>query len=1005
MTAATAVDPSGVEYYFECVSGPGSDSGWQTGAVYVDTNLAENESYTYRVKARDLSDAHNETDFSAEATVASNPDLNPNNWIAVYHPSYQWDHISEIPWDNITHLILGYLWPSSSNTGNGFTLAMPSSVSWSLSEWISRAKPYVDEGHQQGKKITCMLGGAGSNPGSRWNLATASNEITAFANNIKSILKDQAGFDGVDLDWEDGVDYPLLVNLAAKLREVWPDAIITIPTGMTGSDASQLAPAKDYVDAFMPMSYISIPQWGGWIIPIPLTPIYSFSTNPYSFDSIFQKWIAAGVPASQIVMGVGGSGAVWGDSNADGIGPNSPYCSTTSGYAEGERSSMASDNVVTQKWLDDLLTDNPGVLTEGWDDVGKCSYWYSASTNTADMAIGNYWNENHYISLVFYETPRSISEKSNYIKSNNMKGMMFWTLSQMVAENGSYPILEAIDITTTPTIDDLPPAPNPMTWQIAPYVTDTNSISMTATTATDPSGVEYYFECVNGPGNDSGWQSGSVYVDANLPGNESFTYRVKARDLSDANNETDFSAEVTVSTDPEIPATDDTPPAPNPMTWLIAPHLTGTNSISMTAATATDPSGVEYYFECVSGPGSDSGWQSGSVYVDTNLPENESFTYRVKARDLSDANNETDFSAEVTVTTNNPANEARTLIISPETMGKTTENINGPSLIRIPDWIPTEQRADPEANYYLYFANHGGSYIRMAWAKNVLGPYTIYNRGTQDNKSGVLDYHEINNQTQHMKIGYHIASPDVHVDAENHRIIMYYHSDMKWNNAGVKGSQGQFTGVAVSDDGLDFSNGVVDMIICSFYARVFSHGGELYAFTRFGDLWKARDPNNPWENQTNVDIINNGGVWELISTKSNRWDDVYNPFEAQDMFETGSGIRHLAVGVRGDNIDVFYSLTSTAPEHIAYSKVDFSSSDIYHLDRATGPISVIKPVYDWEGADLPINTSTSGGAMEVHQLRDPYLFTDIDGKDYLLYSTRGECGIGIVLLSDVFELE
>jgi hypothetical protein len=109
--------------------------------------------------------------------------------------------------------------------------------------------------------------------------------------------------------------------------------------------------------------------------------------------------------------------------------------------------------------------------------------------------------------------------------------------------------------------------------------------------------------------------------------------------------------------------------------------------------------------------------------------------------------------------------------------------------------------------------------------------------------------------------------------------------------------------------------------------------------------------------------------------------------------------------VRGDNIDVFYSLTSTAPEHIAYSKVDFSSSDIYHLDRATGPISVIKPVYDWEGADLPINTSTSGGAMEVHQLRDPYLFTDIDGKDYLLYSTRGECGIGIVLLSDVFELE
>jgi hypothetical protein len=89
------------------------------------------------------------------------------------------------------------------------------------------------------------------------------------------------------------------------------------------------------------------------------------------------------------------------------------------------------------------------------------------------------------------------------------------------------------------------------------------------------------------------------------------------------------------------------------MTWAVPPYRSSATSISMTAATATDPSGVEYYFECVGGPGNDSGWQTGSVYVDTNLSENESYTYKVKARDLSDAHNETSFSEEVTVGDNN----------------------------------------------------------------------------------------------------------------------------------------------------------------------------------------------------------------------------------------------------------------------------------------------------------------------------------------------------------------
>jgi len=40
-------------------------------------------------------------------------------------------------------------------------------------------------------------------------------------------------------------------------------------------------------------------------------------------------------------------------------------------------------------------------------------------------------------------------------------------------------------------------------------------------------------------------------------------------------------------------------------------------------------------------------------------------------------------------------------------------NINGPSLIRIPDWILPSERADPSAVYYLYFAHHAGATVAL----------------------------------------------------------------------------------------------------------------------------------------------------------------------------------------------------------------------------------------------------------------------------------------------------
>ena len=178
--------------------------------------------------------------------------------------------------------------------------------------------------------------------------------------------------------------------------------------------------------------------------------------------------------------------------------------------------------------------------------------------------------------------------------------------------------------------DTTPPTPNPSTWTTLPYKASSTSISMTATTATDPSGgIQYYFDETSGNsgGTDSGWQSSSTYTDIGLTTGSTYTYRLQTRDALQNTGSWSTSQSVTLTT------TDTTPPTPNPSTWATVPYKASSTSISMTATTATDPSGgIQYYFDETSGNagGTDSGWQSSSTYTDTGLTTGSTYTYRLQ---------------------------------------------------------------------------------------------------------------------------------------------------------------------------------------------------------------------------------------------------------------------------------------------------------------------------------------------------------------------------------------
>ena len=88
-----------------------------------------------------------------------------------------------------------------------------------------------------------------------------------------------------------------------------------------------------------------------------------------------------------------------------------------------------------------------------------------------------------------------------------------------------------------------------MSFASDPAASSYTSIVMTATTASDASGVEYYFACTTDSTHDSDWQDSATYEAVCLDPNSSYTFKVKASDKSGNHNENSYSTTKSATTD------------------------------------------------------------------------------------------------------------------------------------------------------------------------------------------------------------------------------------------------------------------------------------------------------------------------------------------------------------------------------------------------------------------------------------------------------------------------
>ncbi|KAJ4343836.1 Chitinase 4 [Didymella glomerata] len=232
-----------------------------------------------------------------------------------------------------------------------------------------------------------------------------------FANSAVDLMMN-LGFDGLDVDWE----YPQndtqandLVLLLAETRkaldayacEHTPGAhyLLTVasPAGPTNYNKMRLAEMDKHLDFWNLMAYDYAGSWdstaghqANW------APDAGNSTcTPFSTAHALRDYVAAGVPAHKIVVGV----PLYGRSFANTSGPGTAY----SGLGEGS-----------------------------WE---RGVYDYKAlpangSDVHSDLKVGASWSyDPNTRMMVSYDTPEMVRLKAHQIKERGLGGAMYWESS------------------------------------------------------------------------------------------------------------------------------------------------------------------------------------------------------------------------------------------------------------------------------------------------------------------------------------------------------------------------------------------------------------------------------------------------------------------------------------------------------------------------------------------------------------------------------------------------
>ncbi len=224
--------------------------------------------------------------------------------------------------------------------------------------------------------------------------------------------------DGLDVDWEypgqkglNNTNRPedkanctaFLAEARAALDEAGKSAgkryLLTMATGTNNSwiEHTEMDKAQASLDFVNLMTYDMAGDWDP--VTAHHSPLFTNPASPkgQSCARSVDIFIAAGVPASKIVLGAPFYGKAWGEVPPEGNGLHQPGKRVTERLRANFRDIKAN-------------LEGKDAFVRYWDDTSKAPFLYNAEKRI----------------FISYEDEQSIGLKGSYVKERGLAGIMFW---------------------------------------------------------------------------------------------------------------------------------------------------------------------------------------------------------------------------------------------------------------------------------------------------------------------------------------------------------------------------------------------------------------------------------------------------------------------------------------------------------------------------------------------------------------------------------------------------
>jgi len=323
--------------------------------------------------------------------------------VSAYYTGYDQDMMpaSEIDFASVTHLIHFAAIPRPDGTLDTETDGLTTDHSAAV----------VAAAHTAGRKVLVTLGGADSGPAFREALR-AERRATFVANAVALVV--ERGYDGLDLDMEpiepgDFADYSAFVReVRAALNTAGSGLLLTAAVQQDARDV--LLQVADALDQINIMTYNLSGPWPGWVTwhDAPLFDggrTFDSTGEPLpSADAIVHDFLAAGLPAGRLGIGIISEVAVWHGASGPG--------QSIDGVSLEYRSYR---DVLGTLWAPERAR----------FDAGPAAAYLSVDLpGTANDLF------------VSYEDEAACARKMDYVRTNGLGGVILWDVADAYLPDG-----------------------------------------------------------------------------------------------------------------------------------------------------------------------------------------------------------------------------------------------------------------------------------------------------------------------------------------------------------------------------------------------------------------------------------------------------------------------------------------------------------------------------------------------------------------------------------------